>query len=246
LHRDQTDNVNLILFELSEIAASLPLHDPRANHILKVLRRKVGETFDAGIVNGPRGKGTLLAHGTEDLLLTFTWTTEPPPLHPITLIVGLPRPQTARKILQESTALGVAAIHFAATDKSDPSYGASTLWHTGEWRRHLLSGAEQAFCTRLPEVTHGRPLSEIIDNLPTAGTRAALDNYESSAALSQLEGITSHVALAIGPERGWSADERHHFRANRFTLSHLGKRVLRVETSCVAAIALIKARAKFW
>jgi 16S rRNA (uracil1498-N3)-methyltransferase len=238
--------VNLILFDRDEIARPLPRIDPRADHILHVLRRAPGEKFDAGLINGARGKGTLVAVHPSEITLTFVWETEPPPLDPITLIVGLPRPQTARKILQEATALGVSAVHFAATDKSDPNYGDSSLWQSGEWRRHLLAGAEQAFCTRIPEVTYDRSLSEVIASLPKTGTRVALDNYESPTALSAVKTLALPAALAIGAERGWSTEERIALRAHEFILAHLGSRVLRVETACVAAITLIKARAGLW
>jgi 16S rRNA (uracil1498-N3)-methyltransferase len=238
--------VNLILFDLRETTAPLPRHDPRAAHILNVLRRDVGGSFDAGVINGSRGKGTLITVNATELVLTFSWGAGPAPLDPVTLIVGLPRPQTARKILQEATALGVAMLHFVATDKSDPNYAGSTLWSSGEWRRHLISGAEQAFCTRIPEVTHGRTLSETIDVPIAADTRIALDNYESSTALSSIDRVVPHVTLAVGPERGWSAAERELLRERGFILAHLGRRVLRVETACVAALALTKARAGLW
>lgn len=236
--------VNLILFEPAETTAPLPRRDPRAGHILDVLRRRVGDTFDTGLVNGPRGKATLATVGADTVTLTFAWETTPPaPLDPITLLIGLPRPQTARDILRDATALGVGAMHFVVTEKGDPNYAQSTLWSSGEWRRHLLDGAQQAFATRLPKVTHGRPLADVIAQLETESTRLALDNYESPAPLSQCH-VTrdTSVVLALGPERGWSAAERDLLRANKFSFVHLGVRVLRTETACTAAVALVKAK----
>ncbi|HKB91619.1 MAG TPA: RsmE family RNA methyltransferase, partial [Opitutaceae bacterium] len=51
---------------------------------------------------------------------------------------------------------------------------------------------------------------------------------------------------AFGPERGWSATERTLLRAHRFTLAHLGTRVLRTETACVVALSLAKTRLNLW
>jgi 16S rRNA (uracil1498-N3)-methyltransferase len=237
--------VNLILFEPTETAAPLPRRDPRAAHILDVLRRRVGDVFDCGLVNGPRGKATLAAVAPDALTLSFAWATEPPPPpEPITIVVGLPRPQTARDILRDTTTLGVAALHFVATEKSEPSYAQSTLWSSGEWRRHLLDGAQQSFATRIPEVTSGRPLNETLAALPIATTaRLALDHYEAPAPLSQsnLMGYFP-VVLALGPERGWTARDREVLRAHGFALVHLGPRVLRTETACVAALTLVRAK----
>jgi RsmE family RNA methyltransferase len=241
--------VNLILFEADEIGRPLARSDPRAGHLLRVLRRREGDTFDAGLINGPRGKGTLTAIGPDALTLAFAWDTAPPPLDPITLIIGLPRPQTARDVLRDATSLGVAAMHFVTTDKGEPGYGRSTLWAGNEWRRHLISGAEQAFATRLPEVTHGRSLLEIIGGLPDRAIRAALDHYEASEALARCRlpddtagASRPELVLAFGPERGWSNAERAALRGSGFVLAHLGSRVLRTETAVVAAVALVKAR----
>jgi RsmE family RNA methyltransferase len=241
--------LNLILFTPEETALPLPRTDRRAVHLLRVLRRGEGDTFDAGLLNGPRGQGSVARIGPDALTLSFAWGVEPPPLEPLTLIIGLPRPQTARDILRDATSLGVAAMHFVVTDKGERSYANSTLWTSGEWQRHLVTGAEQAFDTRLPEVTHGRTLLEVIGALPPDGVRLALDPYEALATLSAAasgdpeRAIASRaVALAFGPERGWSNAERAALRGTGFALVHLGPRVLRLETAVVAAVALLKAR----
>jgi 16S rRNA (uracil1498-N3)-methyltransferase len=245
--RPPAADVNLILFESEEIDRPLDRGDPRAAHILQVLRRRPGDTFDAGIVNGPRGRGTLIAVGPAGLTLSFEWGEPPRPLPPITLVVGLPRPQSARDILRDGTSLGVAAMHFVSTDRADPSYGHSTLWTSGEWRRRLIAGAEQAFDTRLPEVTWGRPLRTQVETVAGSALRLALDHYEAAAALP--EAVASARAgprgpgavLAFGPERGWADSERAFLRGAGFSLVHLGSRVLRTETAVTAAVMLVRA-----
>lgn len=237
--------MNLILFEPAETTQPLPRRDARAVHILAVLRRRPGDTFDAGLINGPRGQGTLVTCDDIALTLQFNWDLNPPPpLDHLTVIVGMPRPQTARKILQEATSLGVAALHFVTTEKGEPSYAHSALWGSGEWRRHLLSGAEQAFCTRLPVVTHGERLADVIGRLPLEGSRLALDNYEAPLPLGQtpLAAQVNAVTLVLGSERGWSGAERELLRQHQFAFAHLGPRVLRTETACVAALSLLKFR----
>ncbi len=235
--------MNIILFRPAETDHPLPRRDPRAQHILKVLRRRPGDSFDAGLINGPRGKGTLVSVEQGQLSLAFAWGEPPPPLCPLVLLIGLPRPQTVRDILREATALGVAAMHFIRTERGEAGYANSTLWRSGLWEAYLISGAAQAGCTRLPEVTHGRSLLETIESLPAGAARFALDNYEAQAALTtcNLLGYKSAV-LALGAERGWAAAERQLLRQNGFTLVHLGERVLRTETACIAAITLLKAK----
>ena len=232
--------MNLILFDPDETLRSLPLDDPRARHVLQVLQRQAGDSFDVGLVDGPRGKATVERIDGDALRLSFEWGEETPPLEPVTLIVGLPRPQTARKVLEEATALGVQAMHFVTSERGDPGYGRSRLWSSGEWRRHLIAGAEQAFSTRLPIVSWGRGLEDAIGGIEAGGTRRALDNYEAQDRLGAIE-LIAPVTLAIGPERGWTEAERRLLREAGFRFVHLGERVLRVETACVAAIALVRA-----
>lgn len=236
--------MNIILFSPGEVELPLPGKDSRARHILRVLRLRPGESFDAGLVNGPRGRATVQAIAADGTLgLRFAWGEPPAPLAPIRLVVGLPRPQTARDILREGTALGVAAMDFVGTEKGEASYAHSALWTAGEWEAQLLAGAAQAFCTRLPAVSHGRTLAEAITGLPPGGGRLALDNYEAAQALGTVElPAGGGVTLALGSERGWSAAERTLLRDQGFSLVHLGPRVLRTETACIAAISLLRAR----
>jgi len=235
------DGVNIMLFEREEVRGILPLGDARARHVLSVLRRGVGDSFDAGIVDGPRGKATLEEIGEEGLRLSFSWGEEDGPLLPIDLLVGLCRPQTCRKILQEATALGARRIRFVVTDRSEPSYAGSRLWSSGEWRQHLVEGAAQAFSTRLPDLRFDQSLEEGLEELAEGEkSRIALDNYESSQRLG-LDGWGSgSVALAVGSERGWTGRERGLLRDSGYELRHLGPRVLRTETAVVAAVAVVR------
>jgi 16S rRNA (uracil1498-N3)-methyltransferase len=233
--------VNIVLFEAEETSRPLPLTDRRAQHVIDVLRFGVGDSFDAGLIDGPRGKATILAINRESLRLEFAWGEEPPPLDPITLVIGLPRPQTARKILEEATALGVEAMHFVGSKRGEANYARSHLWTTDEWRRHLVDGAAQAFSTRLPRVTSGGSLPDVLAELPADSCKVALDNYEARSSLSQAA-IKAPAVLALGPERGWAPEERDLLRGSGFEMVHLGERVLRLETACVAAVALVKAK----
>lgn len=238
--------MNLVLFEPGELSDPLPLADPRAQHILKVLRRAPGDSFQAGLVDGPLGEATLVSVDSASgaLSLAFAPTRPAPPLPPITLLVGLPRPQTARDILRDATTLGASCIHFVATDRTDPNYAASALWTSGEWRRHLLAGAAQACDTRLPRVTWTHSLHSALaalsDTADTAGaSRLALDNYEATRSLAKaLPPRATPLVLALGPERGWGASDRTALRAAGFTLCALGERVLRLETAACAALSL--------
>ena len=233
--------VNIILFEESEVDTPFKREDPRVVHLLEVLRRTPGDETDVGLVNGPRGKAVLRSVDDDQVVLDFRWAEEPEPLLPIDLIVGLSRPQTSRKILQEVTSLGVRRILFVATDRGERSYETSKLWTTDEWRQCIRSGVEQAFSTRFPEVQFGLTLIDGIDAMDGLPNRICLDNYEATGSLRDATGGHAAAVLAIGSERGWSAKERDLFRSHGFELAHLGQRPLRTETAAIAAVSIVAA-----
>ncbi|MBK1880662.1 RsmE family RNA methyltransferase [Pelagicoccus mobilis] len=232
--------MNIVLFEESEVGGILPVGDERAVHVLKVLRRQVGDYFDVGLINGPKGKATLVGVTDEGLELSFVWGDEEPPLLPIDLVVGLSRPQTMRKLLNEATTMGVRSIRFVETKRGEPSYGESKLWSTGEWRRHVVAGVAQAFTTRMPEVSWGMSLEAALDDLEEVRFRVALDNYEASVKLGMAVGGRKELALAVGSERGWTGKERDLLRDRAWVLAGMGERVLRTETATVAAVAVAR------
>lgn len=234
--------MNLILFEPNEIGRPLPVSDPRAHHLLTVLRRGIGDGFDAGLTDGTPGRAIVLEQRGDLLDIEFRPGPPLPPRPALRLIVGLPRPQTARDILRDATTLGATELHFVMCARTDPNYASSSLWSRGEWRRHVLAGAMQAFDPRLPAVSWGRRLAEVLHELPPADELYACDNYEAPRALARaLSGDAAGVTVALGPERGWDAADRDVLRAANATFVHLGPRVLRLETAVVAALTLVAA-----
>jgi len=220
----------------------LPLGDPRAQHILKVLHVQIGQSFDVGQIDGPTGKATLIGINETSLELAYQWTTETPVLYAIDLWVSFCRPQSCRRILQECTSLGVKSITFFDTEKCEATYRDSRLWHSGEAQRLLIRGAEQAFCTRIPELNLRPSLSDAIDHGDEERTRLALDNYEATADLGSCPISSRSTILAVGGERGWSAAERDALRTSGFILVDLGPRVLRTETACISAISILRTK----
>lgn len=246
--------MNLILFIEPHATLVLPDSDPRSVHLREVLRRQVGQTFDAGAMDGPIGKGMILAETAQGLHLAFEWGTVPPPPPDVTVLAGLPRPATARKILFEAACLGVRRLFFFPAAKGEPSYRQSHLWDGGpvvteppqftllpEWQRLFMAGAEQAFATRIPELRHFASLDLLVAGLASGGWRGALDNYEAMGPLP-LGAVWKETApfyLALGAERGWSGQERTVLRNHSFRLYHLGPRVLRSESALTAAHTLL-------
>ena len=235
------NSVNIILFNAEEINSPFPRNDERVVHILNVLRRQTGDSTDVGLVNGPRGKATLTSVSEDVVDFSFQWLQEPPDLFPVDLIVGLSRPQTCRKILQEATSLGVGRIFFVNTDRGEDSYAKSKLWATDQWKRLVREGVQQAFTTRFPAIEFGISITDAIRSTETAERSICLDNYEATVGLLPAVKESTSVVVAVGSERGWTKRERAIFSDAQFTFAHLGQRPLRTETATIAAVGIINA-----
>lgn len=233
--------MNLFLLEEAVEEIRWPSNDQKTVHIRKTLKAKDGDSLDFGVINGPRGKGTVKWIGDGGVKIVLQWNTlHESDLLPISLLVGLARPQTSRKVLHQAASLGLKEIIFFDADKGEPSYGKSSLWKN-EWKDLLVKGTEQAFSCHLPKfqkITGIENSNEFSKS--SCKVKIALDIYEAEVCLSSISlEKNASVQLAIGPERGWSAKERDWLRKQGFILCHMGQRVLRQETAFVAAVGCL-------
>ena len=233
--------MNIILIEDKVDRLQLKTDDPRIEHLRSVLKMQPGGTVYVGCLNGPRGLATLHTVEKEEWFFTIEWESQVPELQPLTLMLGLPRPQTAKAVLREGACLGFEKIVFFQSDKGEPSYAQSRLWQGEEWETLLKQGAAQAFNTRIPEVLH---YPSLLEALQAEGggfeTRVALDLYQAKGSLADLE-VGWPALLLIGSERGWSEGERQVIDSEGIEFCHMGDRVLRTETACVASASIMLA-----
>lgn len=236
--------MNIVLFREDEINRVLPLSDPRAKHCLKILHKKVGDSVEAGIINGCRGMAQITAMDENGLVFSFSprhnaETNKAVPR--LVLIIGFPRPIQLKRLLRDVTSVGVDEIHLCATELGEKSYLNSSLTQDDKLHRSLMEGAMQAKSTLIPKIF-------IHKNLPTAisATKTSdaicLDVTENSQTLANLlEGDSDETTLlAIGSERGWSENERQLFRDENFKFATMGRRILRTETAAICAAFLFR------
>jgi len=248
--------MNIVLFEG---AAFFPRSDDRYQHIRKVLKKGKGDTFAAGVVDGPEGTATIT--GLDDAGLSFDFREERPmrPLYPITILIGFPRPIQLKRIFRDVASLGVASVWLVGTELGEKSYRESSLVDRGAARAALVDGAMQAGSSAIPDLELFDSVPAALDalaasdgsDLPSAqnaggAVRVLLDTMNPDCNLidAPLDGISKNrpLVLAIGSERGWTANERKLFREEGFVVCSMGSRILRTETACTAALGIALAR----
>jgi len=227
--------MNLILLDTASESVLWQTEDARTQHVRKVLKMGIGDSFYVGVKRGRIGKAQIVEDGEQGMKLEIKLDTESPPPLPLHVLIGLPRPQVARRLLRELPSLGPEKVTFFVAEKSEASYLQSSLWTTDEWKRLIREGEEQAFCTWTPEIVHTQNLKTAVESLSSSGDRVALDLYEATG---KFQAGKPPAHLTIGPEGGWTNSERDSLRSANFELLSMGERVMRVETAVIAAIAI--------
>ena len=237
--------MNLVLINREESVQGIPIEDPRAIHLTQTVGLQLKKTFFVGIKNELRGLATI-TEVSQRLIFSVVWEKEKQLRLPLELLVGLPRPQTAKKILYDAACLGVSKIIFFVSEKGDPGYLSSSLWKNNEWEDFILRGTEQACSCQVPEVIHVSSIEEGVKLLHPNSWRVCLDPYTTKESLKTNREKFSFGTLAIGPERGWSDSERAVLKIYGFNFYHLGDRILRVETACTAGSILMLSELNVW
>jgi 16S rRNA (uracil1498-N3)-methyltransferase len=158
----------------------------------------------------------------------------------VTLIQGISRGTRMDTVMQKATELGVAAIQPLQAERSvvrlDAERGQSRLEH---WQRIVISACEQCGRSLVPEVRPPRSLDDTLASLEPGTIGLTLDPA-GAGQVDELLGNASRVALAIGPEGGFTANEIKALTGAGFRGLRLGPRILRTETAPLAALAILQ------
>ena len=113
--------MNICLFNKDEISLPLDLRDERGEHIVKILHKKEGDTFTAGIIGGQAVTATITKiEGSfkegGSLFFEFKPESDGKPLTKLKMIIGFPRPIQLKRLLRDIAGLGVCEVHLTGTE----------------------------------------------------------------------------------------------------------------------------------
>jgi 16S rRNA (uracil1498-N3)-methyltransferase len=222
--------------EVSDDRAALT--GEHADHLVRVLRARVGEDFD--IATGQsvrRGRITSLTDNRVDFDLGEVIST--PSLVEITLVLAVYKFDRMEWAIEKCTELGVSRILPLISRRTDSHLATASVKRVDRWQRIARQAAEQSRRAAPPQITAPMKLSEAL-NLPQP-LRIVLAESEEQTLLRDVlnpEAAGNEVALAIGPEGGWTEDELQSFRQAGWISASLGNTILRAETAAIAAVAV--------
>jgi 16S rRNA (uracil1498-N3)-methyltransferase len=210
-----------------------------ADHLVRVLRARVGQEFD--IASGDRvwrGRVTSLGDGRVEFELS-----EEIPVQAqisITLALAIFKFDRMEWAIEKCTELGVSRIVPIVAARTDPHLAQVSRKRVERWRRIGLQASEQSRRSASPEIAD--PIDSSTAAALEGGVRIVLSESEQATLLRNCLQTLPHgptVALAIGPEGGWTENELRLFEQKGWISASLGRTVLRTETAAIAATALV-------
>ena len=157
----------------------------------------------------------------------------------ITLIQAICRGDKMDWVLEKATELGVHHIIPVQSERSEVQLESERAVKRREhWQRIVISACEQSGRANVPQVEALQSLAQRLSAEITAAKKLVLE--PGGARIAQAREVAS-VALAVGPEGGWSERDLAQLALGGFSAVAIGPRVLRTETAGIAAISVMQA-----
>jgi 16S rRNA (uracil1498-N3)-methyltransferase len=221
--------------EVSDNRAALVGH--HAEHLVRVLRARVGQEFDI-VADAAVRRGRIVR--IEENRVDFELGEETPAaaVSDLTLLLSIFKFDRFEWAVEKCTELGVKRIIPVVARRTDAHLASASAKRVERWRRIAVQSAEQSRRTGPPEIPDPLKLQEAL-HVP-GNPRIVLSEAEQQTRLRDLFAGREHAdaALAIGPEGGWTEDELELFAREGWASASLGATILRAETAAIAATAL--------
>ena len=151
----------------------------------------------------------------------------------VTLAIALPKGSRADWLFEHGTEVGIARFQPLVATRSALRRG-----NVERWQRIVAAAAGQCDRSLIPAVEPPLPFPAFLESCSRgeyAGERwlADADGPPLGAAAAE------EVTLLVGPEGGWTDDERVAARAAGFSSRSLGPLTLRSETAALAGAVLL-------
>jgi 16S rRNA (uracil1498-N3)-methyltransferase len=228
---------------------SATLRGDAAEHLGRVLRAEPGQLCELSDGNsvwlGRVERVALSKRG--DNRVEFSLVEHIPAREPwlhLHLLIAIVKFDRFEWCLEKATELGVTEIVPLAAVRTDKPLVAAARKRRARWEKIVFEAAQQSRRLR-PPVLSGERGAERPANAfaQSAGGLKILFSERREAkplreALRNAKGAS--VALAIGPEGGWTDDEITSARSSGFVETSLGENILRTETAVLAALAILR------
>jgi 16S rRNA (uracil1498-N3)-methyltransferase len=216
-----------------------------AHHLGRVLRAEPGQLYELSDANSVfLARIERVSSNRIDFALLERLPGARPSLD-VSILLAIVKFDRYEWALEKATELGVNTIVPLVADRSEKALVSAAVKRAARWRKILLEAAQQARSLRPPflcEMTS--PAAGFAGNkgslkilLSERGGAVPVQDIFKEAQSKGLGELPVHVALAIGPEGGWTDQEFDAASAAGFREASLGSNILRTETAVIAGLA---------
>jgi 16S rRNA (uracil1498-N3)-methyltransferase len=212
----------------------------RAHHLGVVLRAQAGQLYE--LSDGAQvclGRIEKVARDSVEFALLEELPANDPALR-TTLLLSVVKFDSFEWAIEKATELGVSDIVRLAAARSEKGLIAAAEKRSERWRKIVLEAAQQSRRVRLPAL---QPVAKPEAAFAARGDRLGIFLSERSDAPSLRVALkhqaASEAVLAIGPEGGWTDEERAAAVKGGFHEASLGQLILRTETAVIAALVVL-------
>jgi len=155
-----------------------------------------------------------------------------------TLLLAVVKFDTFEWALEKATELGVNRIVPVAAARSEKGLLAAAGKRAGRWKKILFESSQQSRRVRLPVIEAVTTLKDALA-APQSQLKLMLSEQPQATPLRKIlrDRTADSVALAIGPEGGWTNPEFSAAEQAGFEEASLGSLILRTETAVTAGLA---------
>jgi len=156
----------------------------------------------------------------------------------VTLVLSIFKFDRMEWVIEKCTELGATRIVPVIASRTETRLAAAAPKRVERWKCIALQASEQSRRSSPPQIDQPVKLTAAVA-LPGA-MRIVLAESEQQTKLKDV--LRAHsareIALAFGPEGGWTESELELFRDAGWISACLGTTILRVETAAIAALAV--------
>ncbi len=209
-----------------------------AEHLVRVLRARLGQEFDVGIGASVR-RGRVVNIAEERVEFELGAVVPMAASNRITVVLSIFKFDRMDWAIEKCTELGATRIVPMIARRTQAHLAEAAPKRTERWQKVARQAAEQARRIAPPEIWQPMSLKEAV--LLPGTTRIVLAETEEEVPLKKAlwpHSFDSEILLAFGPEGGWTEYEFDLFRKTGWILATLGGSILRAETAVIAALAV--------
>lgn len=162
-----------------------------------------------------------------------------PPL-PLTLALAVLHTQAFDWAVEKATELGATAVVPVLTERVQ---GRNHEKRVARWQRVACAALAQCGRSLAPHVWAPRPLGSFLAE--ARGLKVVAD-FEGGAVPCSTSADPEGVVVLVGPEGGFSQQERASIAEAGFFRLYLGPRTLRAETAALSALVLVQSALGWW